>query len=594
MKQQLCTKLKAIFSIFFMILIPILFFILMESFYHNVFKTMTPTVIFVNVLFFELVMILLFSLFRKANIALIIEGILLFLIGLTNYFILSFRSTPVMPWDIFSLSTAASVADNYNYSLSKNAIIICIVFILLLIISYFIKIDLKKYAFHRQLRFIGFIFSLFALIGFTNYMQHDKTVSSLKLYDKLFTPTTMTYKNGTIVTFIMQCKYLSVEKPANYSEDDVKKILANYEDIEYTSSIDTSYPNIIVIMSEAFSDLDILGEFSTNENYMPFIRSLLDGAQNTVSGYLNVSVLGGNTANTEFEFLTGNTMAFLPQGSIPYQQYIKNSIFSLPNYLKNYGYHTVAIHPYRASGWERNRVYPLLGFDSFLSINDFEDAQLIRKYVSDQACMEKIIELYEQKEENAPLFLFNVTMQNHSSYTELFDNFTPDISVNEATSTALNQFLSLQKQTDLSTEYLIDYFSKEEEPTLIVFFGDHQPTNSVVSPIYKANNKNVNDLTEEENQLRYQVPFFIWANYDIQEETNIETSVNFLSSFALSQTSVPMNSYFSYLKELSEDYPSISSIKVMDSSNTSYVSKDKFEELNTYASLQYYLLFGNH
>jgi phosphoglycerol transferase MdoB-like AlkP superfamily enzyme len=94
------------------------------------------------------------------------------------------------------------------------------------------------------------------------------------------------------------------------------------EDDADSSDKKEELPNIIVVMNESFSDLKVLGDFTTNEDYMPYLHSLLNGAENTVTGYLNVSVCGGNTANTEFEFLTGNSMAFLPQGSIPYQQYI--------------------------------------------------------------------------------------------------------------------------------------------------------------------------------------------------------------------------------------------------------------------------------
>lgn len=138
----------------------------------------------------------------------------------------------------------------------------------------------------------------------------------------------------------MQCRRNQASKA---EEDDTQK----EEDL----------PNIIVMMNESFSDLSVLGDFETNEDYMPFIHSLEQGEKNTVTGMLNVSVCGGNTANTEFEFLTGNTMAFLPQGSIPYQQYINGDLKALPDYLKTLGYQTIATHPYNAGGWERDTVY---------------------------------------------------------------------------------------------------------------------------------------------------------------------------------------------------------------------------------------------
>ena len=240
-------------------------------------------------------------------------------------------------------------------------------------------------------------------------------------------------------------------------------------------------------MNEAFSDPAILGDFETNEDYMPFVHSLMESeTAETISGNLNVSVLGGNTANTEFEFLTGNTMAFLPQGSVAYQQYVHGELPTIVSHLRDYGYKTIAMHPYNSTGWERNTVYPDFGFEESFFIRDFNNPEKIRKYVSDLACYEKIIEEFHNKPENTPLFVFNVTMQNHSSYTEDFDNFTPDITVNNTNSKALNNYLSLMKISDEAIKKLICYFSEQDEDTIIVFFGDHQPTNSVISPFRES------------------------------------------------------------------------------------------------------------
>ena len=140
----------------------------------------------------------------------------------------------------------------------------------------------------------------------------------------------------------MELQYISVDKPSGYSAENAKKLLASYDtgsqEADGTPSDNAQKPNIIVIMNEAFSDPSVLGDFTTNEDYMPFVHSLLDGADNTISGHLNVSVKGGNTANTEFEYLTGASMAFLPYGSIPYQQYVKKETPSMASYLSSLGW----------------------------------------------------------------------------------------------------------------------------------------------------------------------------------------------------------------------------------------------------------------
>ena len=204
---------------------------------------------------------------------------------------------------------------------------------------------------------------------------------------------------------------------------------------------------------------------------MPFVHSLQNGADNTITGYLNVSVCGGNTADTEFEFLTGNTMAFLPAGSIPYQQYIKDTTPSLASYLKGLGYETYAQHPYNASGWNRETVYPLLGFENMAFAPDYLSRDVIRNYISDKTSFEKIIETYENKPEDKPAFIFNVTMQNHGGYTDTYWNFTNTINAKGLGNDALNQYLSLIKLTDSDLSSLISYFKEQDEKTIIVFFG---------------------------------------------------------------------------------------------------------------------------
>ena len=367
--------------------------------------------------------------------------------------------------------------------------------------------------------------------------------------------------------------------------------MASYDTVDEDLISKSDLPNVIVIMNEAFSDLSILGNYTTNESVMPFVKSLMENGENTISGYMDVSVLGGNTANTEFEFLTGYTMAFLPQGCIPYQQYVKDETDSMATSLKELGYYNVAMHPYNATGWDRDKVYQRFAFDEFIALDAFDGAEFLRKYVSDRADYEKLIEVYEGKESGKPLFMFNVTMQNHSSYTDLFDNFTPDIVVEGVDSVALNQYLSLMKESDRAIEELVTYFDNQEEDTIIVFFGDHQPTDSVVSPIYKLNGGSVYSLTEEEQRLRYQVPYFIHANFDIEEKYGKQTSANFLGIEALQAAGIPLTAYQNYMMDLKQEYDSISVMQTTTTDGVVESISDTKDKLQVYQQLQYYHLF---
>ncbi len=580
-----------------MLLFPIANFYLFEWYTHNPWETMKVPIQFLNIYFFELLMAAFLFLFGNLKWSLRLQSIFFMVIGLANYYIISFRSAPIMPWDIYSIGTALSVADNFKYTIEKQTVFVLIGFVLLILAESVVNLKLKSDGTWKKrilgIRAVGFIFFVVLICSFTKMLHLDSTIIKYGMYDKLFTPTVMSKRDGTAVAFLMELKYISVDKPANYSTDAADQILSPYTDSTEQQPVPDTLPNIIVIMNEAFSDPAVLGPFETNQDYMPYVHSILNGeVDNTISGFLNVSVLGGNTANTEFEFLTGNTMAFLPQGSVPYQQYLKRELPSLASHLKNLGYETIAAHPYNSTGWDRNKVYPLLGFDKMYFIKDYRNPERIRKYVSDKACYDKIIELYESKPEDTPFFVFNVTMQNHSSYTDEFDNFKPDIEVLDGTSKTLNNYLSLMKLSDESIQSFIDYFAKTDQKTMIVFFGDHQPTNSVVSNVWKLNGKNGNALSEEDEANRYKVPYFIWCNFDIEQKVNTDTSTNFLATELLASAGIPLLDYEAYLHNLKDLYPVITSIRTENKNGESTETKNVMGELNNYAILQYDYLFG--
>lgn len=581
-----------------MILFPIANFYLFEWYTHNPWETMKVPIQLLNIYFFELLMALFLFVFGRLKWSLRLQSIFFMIVGLANYYVISFRSAPIMPWDIYSIGTAMSVANNFKYTVEKETVFVLIGFLLLIILESMVNLELKgPVKWKKQfwgIRAAGAVVFLALICSFTHMLHLDSTIRKYGMYDKLFTPTVMSKRDGTAVAFLMELKYVSVDKPADYSASAASEILAPFAEKTAAQEVPETLPNIIVIMNEAFSDPAVLGEFETNEDYMPYIHSILDGKiANTISGYLNVSVLGGNTANTEFEFLTGNTMAFLPQGSVAYQQYLKRETPSLASHLRSLGYETIATHPYNSTGWDRNKVYPLLGFDEMYFIKDYTNPERVRKYVSDKACYDKIIGMYESKPDGTPLFVFNVTMQNHSSYTDEFENFKPDIEVTGSSSTALNNYLSLMKISDESIRYLTDYFSDAGEDTMIIFFGDHQPTNSVVSNVWKQNGKNGNALSETDEANRYKVPYFIWCNFEIASKTDTDTSTNFLATDILGTAGIPMTAYQSYLDSLSESYPVITSIRTENTDGRSTDTKDVMGELNNYAILQYDCLFGN-
>ena len=569
-------------------IVPVIAFYLMEFYDRNPFEQIRPMAHLFNIMIFEMIAWIIYFLIGNEKWSLRIILGLSMLFGLVNHYVMEFRSTPFVPWDIFSINTAFSVAGNYNYMPSVRLVVVTIIFCVLIFLVRFLDYKLQI-RFRFRVLSAGAICVLLVLFG--KSVQNEEFQLKNNLYPYLFTPSVMTKYNGLAVTFTMDMAYVVVDKPSDYSVNSAKELLEQYSEETTKEEVEGEYPNIIVIMDEAFSDVSVLGEFDTNEDYMPFVRSMLNGAENTVSGYLNVSVCGGNTANTEFEFLTGDTMAFLPTGSIPYQQYIKRKVPSIAGYLSELGYDTYAQHPYYGSGWEREKVYPLLGFDKMNFVEDYVPRTIVRQYVSDESDFDMIIRTFEQKEEGKPAFIFNVTMQNHGGYTSEYDDFVNDVCATGVDNQALNQYLSLVRLTDEKLRELVEYFDNQEEDTIIVFFGDHQPSDSVVAPIWKLNGKDSGSLSKEDSELRYMVPYFIWANYDIDEAQNVDTSVNYLGAKMLQYAGVPTSEYQNFLLELENYYPVISGVKIQESAETDSDKKSAEEMMNKYKCLQYYTMF---
>lgn len=579
-------------------IVPIISFYLMEAFEHNALAEVRQEAQWFNILIFELIAWTLYLLIGRMTTALRIELALALAFGLTNHYVMAFRSTPFVPWDLLSARTAASVAQNYDFTPTPRMIVVTVLFVLLMVA---VRILRKVPRIKLPIRLGSAVLCGLALCLFVNTLQQETFQNKHYLYPFLFTPAYMTKVNGMAVTFAMDLAYVAVDKPEGYSAEEAQKTLEQYgntdnvfaDDEENTNDSknrgedanNKDLPNIIVIMDEAFSDLSVVGDLETNEDYMPFMHKMQQGADHTITGYAQVSVCGGNTANSEFEFLTGNTMSFLPSGSIPYQQYITKDTPSLASYLASLGYETYAQHPYYASGWNREKVYPLIGFEHLNFIDDYANKTYVRKYVSDDADMQHIIDTYENKEDGKPAFIFNVTMQNHGGYTDAFSDLSEDVHATNYNSEVLDRYLSLIRLTDQSLEKLVDYFSNVDEKTVIVFFGDHQPSDTVAAQVQDSMLLPGESVPDEQLRKRYLVPYLVWANYDIDGATQQNTSLNYLSAEVLKAAGVPTDAYQNFLLDLQKSYP------VMSAAGRTDASDADENMLSTYKKLQYYNLF---
>ncbi len=529
-----------------MLCIPVFLFLLMEHLFSTelVGLRLGTGLYLLNILFWELCFFLLFFIFGNARWAGIIQSVFMLLLGLADHYLMRFRGTPLMPWDFSSAYTAFSVAGNYSFGLSFYAIMIIVGFVLAIIWSAFLTLSITKDIKHFVALRTGLSILTAGLIcALTLIIQSDKLTVQTGFLNWLFFQTDMTREDGIALSFMYDLQYLKVKKPDGYSPERARQLVeeasSKYAGLVVRSDADK--PNIIVVMSEAFSDPSVLRGFETNKEIMPFMNEMQKGMDNVLSGYLRVPVIGGHTANSEFEFLTGNEMKWLSERSVPYQQYIDHNMESIASVLSDDGYETVAIHPYKKKGWNRDRVYEYLGFDRFITDDEFVDPMLVRDYISDRSDYDKVLEVLEGSDK--PVFIFNVTMQNHGGYLEKYDNFEPSVKAVDIEDIEFNQYISLLRITDEETRKLYERLKESEEPVVLVFFGDHQPADIVVQELYSDVGKDVYLLEEHERERRYLVPFFVWANYDIPESTGIMSTPYELGNKVMSLADADLGEY---------------------------------------------------
>lgn len=573
---------------------PLLAFVLVEQMNYNylVWEELSALQIALNLVWYYMAAGVIYLVTGRVRLTAGFTTVLFTFVGLANRYVIHFRGRTIFPGDLLTLQTAANVAGNYNYTpdvVQLRCLLVLAIFLLLLW-----KVP-KRPGRQRPHRQAAVPLAVLSALYLSVFFQTD-FLRQMGIEPSLWT----TRGNGFVLNFSVCLQYSTVEEPEDYSQETLASIRLETEEKGETdpTAAGTETPvNIIVIMNESFSDLAEVFDLETNEDPLPFFHSL---TENTIRGTAYSSVFGGTTANSEYEFLTGNTMAFLPEGTVPFHMYVGEEEPNLGGQLGSLGYRTVFMHPYLASGWNRRAVYQSFGFDEIYFQGDFEAPTYMRNYITDQTSYENVVRRYEEKEDGEPLFIFNVTMQNHSAYNVPWTGLDKTVWLTgdmEGRYSTVDQYLSLLRQSDSALEYLINYFSQVEEPTMILMFGDHQP--QVVTNFYtEVLGGDFEKVDIAAAQQRQEVPFLLWANYDIPEAQGVTTSLNYLSAMLMETAGLPLTGYQQFLLQLHETVPALNSVGYMDTDNTWQKRRDALSAeaqagLLRYESLQYNLLFDS-
>ena len=547
---------------------------------NNIISDLQGWQVLLNMIWYYLLFILCRALLGRRQWAATAATSLSFLVGMVNHYVLRFRGRILFPADVAGWRTAANVADGFDFSVDPYITHAAILLVAYLSAVWLCAPQKKR---DRMPRWLAGLLLVFGL-GYSFAFFRTDMLPWLGVYTQQWA----TQSNGFLLNFTVAMRYSSVDKPDGYSHDLVLELAEQYPSVEADASV-TRPTNIIVIMNESFGDLTIFDGLELEEDPTPFLHAM---EENTIKGLMYSPVTGGGTASVEFEYLTGFSTYFQPPHTVAYQLYVSEGMPSLSSLMKVEGYETTAFHPYKSSGWNRPLTYQYMCFQNQYYQEDVEKPYMVRHYISDRSDYEKVFEITESAQ-GAPTFVFNVTMQNHSGYAQGWRNLEDSIKLNLRLSTIdknAEQFFALMRESDKALKQLITYYSQVEEPTMIVFFGDHQPAlkNGFYEALY---GKALSERTTQEVLQQYAVPFFIWTNYDIQEQQDVILSANYLGVLTAQMAGLPMTGYMNFLSQLYEQLPVITPVGFITGEGEyleeAELSETQREWLYTYQVLNY-------
>jgi phosphoglycerol transferase MdoB-like AlkP superfamily enzyme len=528
-----------------------------------------------------------------------ISTLLLGLIALISYMKEKMIGEPFFPWDILlnkESMNIASLVTGKAALLRIGAVLTAVIFVFVL------RWIIPRVSLSIISRIGLGLFSLYALYAFgIKTPLAGKILDHAGVNEIIWNQQENYANNGLALAFTLNVKNSIVKKPETYSDQSLATVAASIQEQEQkepaaAARSKTRRPNVIFVMSEAFWDPTLLTNVSFSEDPVLTIHRL---QKESSSSYLLSPQFGGGTSNVEFEVLTGNSMSFLPGGSIPYQQYVTKPVPSLASYFADQGYKSMGIHSYEGWFWNRNSVYKELGFESFKSSEYFDNPETKGYFISDAEVSKNII--VEVDKTLDPMFIYTVTMQNHGPYDgprygenkfKAQGNLTPEAK------SILETYAQGAHDADQSLQMLIDHFEKSNEPTMIVFYGDHLPMLGLDYQVYKEagfiQTSNANEWSLEEVKKMHSIPLVTWSNFDMPKQDIPLLSDSFLGAHVLDVLHMEKPANFALNAELAAHVPGLLSNLVVDEDQELHaeVPESSKKLLEDYRNVQYDLLFG--
>ncbi|MFV0351492.1 MAG: LTA synthase family protein [Oscillospiraceae bacterium] len=550
-------KRRFIYQLALLLAAPLPIVFLGEKLNYGDMQNLTPRAIFLNYFFILTVFVLLYAISNRFQVSIIGASGVLLAFSIINYFTLQFRHTVVLPSDIYGVRTAAGVVTEYEFSFSLILLLSLVLWVFFIYASLWNKVKIRP-----RYRLISVACALSMLVSGIGIVNTPSVYQNMGVALNQYQQTEESKTNGFFANFAINIPKLFPEKPSGYS---AAALGAGGYSLQTEV---TQTPHIVVVMNEALSDLSIAGDIGTTEDPLPFIHSLANSEQSNVHvGSLAVPVFGGGTSSSEFEVLTGFSLALDNVSTAPFSQYVLYDFPAWPSQMQELGYTTMGTHPSNASHWNRNRAYPFLGFEETYFIDSYDQSETMRGFITDEDMYGFMIDYFEENHQN-PLFMFGVTIQNHSGYTLPSPTYPAgeiEVEISAGYTQETEQYFSLIRESDRAFENLLDYFETVDEPVIVVMFGDHWPG---LDEDYYATlfGKSYQDLSDEEKMQRYETPLIVWNNYgaDFSSIPSL-MSANYVMPVVKSAAGLPLTDFDQMLLSLREEYPVITTTGILNS-----------------------------
>ena len=541
----------------------------------------SPLVILLNFIPIFLLGILFQGIFGRRSLSLIINSIFYLVIFTVNRTKVIYRNAPLRVSDLRLALEALNMSKN-SFAPDIYGLLVCIIGIIFLILLALIFKSEKLKIKDRLIAIVTVIVSSLLLFNFV--YTKDSLYYKLPLKGNSFNLIDQFNSKGFNYTFLFYLEKSFVKAPEGYSEKEIKErdVLDHSENIEAIKNMER--PNIIWIMGEAFTDLSQDPHFTFTPENDPNKNLKILQANSVMQGRIVTPSFGGGTGDTEFDVLTGTlTINCAPDESFAFNA-IKRDVGSMPNLLKSIGYKTMAFHPGYAWFYGRQNVYPKLGLDDNFFLEDIENPINKGDYLSEEQFTEIYINRFLEaiKNSDEPVFSYAVDIQNHGPYfyDKYGENLPYQCSVNlseEAANNFGSYFLGVKDMDNMLGE-VYKMMNEIDEPTIMVFYGDHLPgLGSDPSAYDEIGIKLSHENLEKEIEF-YSTPYVILANEKgraLMNRDNVEVrdgnavSANYLSSMVLDMLNYnKVDNFFIYNSEVRKRLPIISRNFVFDGVNT--------------------------